>query len=88
MGPAEVLPRPICGHNNFWLWGPGDWSGEVVIVYGDSREDVESAFHDVTEIGHVDCPDCMPYEDDNPIFLARNPRFPVSGLWPRTREYE
>jgi len=88
LGPRYGLPPPICGHNNYWLWGPGDWSGEVLIVYGDSREDAESAFEDVTEIGRVDCDDCMPYEDDNPIFLCRRPKMDVAAIWPLTREYQ
>jgi hypothetical protein len=88
LGPAHGLPRPISGHNNYWLWGPGDWTGEVLIVYGDSREDAESAFDEVTEIGRVHCPDCMPYEDDNPILLCRKPKRTVSELWPLTKEYQ
>jgi len=88
LGPAHGLPRPICGHNNYWLWGPGDWSGEVLVLYGDSREEAESAFEDVTEIGRVHCPDCMPYEDDNPILLCRRPKWGVVELWPLTKEYQ
>jgi hypothetical protein len=33
-GDEYGLPRAISGHNNHYLWGPGDASGEVVIAFG------------------------------------------------------
>jgi hypothetical protein len=81
------LPRAISGHNSYWLWGPGRDTIGVVIVIGDSREDVESSFESVTEVGRTHCRWCMPYEDDLPIFVGRRPKFTVRELWPRTKEY-
>ena len=28
-GPALGLPSALSAHNSYYLWGPGDWTGEV-----------------------------------------------------------
>jgi hypothetical protein len=33
-GPALGLPHAISGHNNYYLWGPQKYTGEVVIAVG------------------------------------------------------
>ena len=33
------------------------------------------------------CRDCMPYEDDRPIGVARRLRIPISELWPEIKSY-
>jgi len=32
-GKRYGLPKAISGHNNYWLWGPRGWTGEVVILF-------------------------------------------------------
>ena len=44
LGRETGLPRALSGHNSYWFWGPGDWSGEVIIVIGSQREDLEELF--------------------------------------------
>jgi len=39
-GPKLGLPPAISGHQNYFLWGPGDWTGEVVLIL-DSSDDHE-----------------------------------------------
>src|SRR6266480_1205769 len=39
-GPKLGLPPAISGHQNYFLWGPRDWTGEVVLVL-DTRDDDE-----------------------------------------------
>jgi hypothetical protein len=29
----------------------------------------------------------MPYEDDQPIWIARGPRIPIADLWPRIKSF-
>src|SRR4029077_6770332 len=37
-GPKFGLPPAISGHQNYFLWGPRDWTGEVALVL-DTRDD-------------------------------------------------
>lgn len=85
--PELGLPAAMSGHNNYFLWGPGDWTGEVLIVIGDEREDLLQLFEEVELGGRSDCTDCMPYEDDLPIWVCRGLRMPVAELWPRIKRY-
>jgi hypothetical protein len=86
-GPELGLPPALSGHNSFFLWGPGDWSGEVLIVIDDERERLLELFESVEPAGRTDCTDCMPYEDDLPIWVCRRLKLPVAELWPRIKHY-
>ncbi len=82
------LPPAIAGHNSYWMWGPSGCSGEVVIMIGGEREDHEQAFEAVERVALYTCEDCMPYEDDKPIFVARRLRAPLSQIWTNTKHYD
>ena len=36
--PRYALPKAISGHQSYWLWGPRNYSGQAVIVVGDTLE--------------------------------------------------
>ncbi len=86
-GPGLGLPPALSGHNSYFLWGPGDWTGEVLIVLGGRREDLFELFESVEPAGTSDCTDCMPYEDGLPIWVCRRLRGPVAELWPTVRRF-
>ena len=87
-GKALGLPRAISTHNNYFLWGPRDCSGEVVLMPAKDPDDLREVFSRVEPGAVVDCRDCMPYEDDLTIWVAREPRRPIAGLWPQLKHYE
>lgn len=58
-GPRYDLPKAIRGHNNYYIWGPGECSGEVVISVGVPRDTLEAVFEDVTQADTVQCEYCM-----------------------------
>jgi hypothetical protein len=39
-GPALGLPHAISGHQNYWLWGPRDHTGAVIVALQYSREEL------------------------------------------------
>ncbi len=86
-GHTYGLPHAISGHNNYFLWGPGTRPIDIVITVGEDRDDVEKSFRDVTEVDRTRNEWCMPYEDDLPILVGRDPRAPLSELWPQTKKY-
>lgn len=81
------LPPAISAHNSWYLWGPGACSGEVLIVFGDHRRRLEELFESVELGATFDCRDCMPYEDELPIWIARRPRTPLATIWPEIRNF-
>jgi hypothetical protein len=81
------LPPVLSGHNSYWLWGPGSCTGEVLVVVGDGREALESVFSEVTLAAVSRCRDCMPYENDLPVWVVRRPRLPLAEVWPRVKRF-
>ena len=86
-GPPLGLPKAISGHNSYFLWGPRDCSGEVMIVLGSSREDLAMDYVSVQLGSTFTCKDCMPYENDKPIWIARGLKVPMSVAWPGMKNY-
>lgn len=84
---ALGLPIAISGHNSYWLWGTRGCDGAVMIVIGGDREGVERYYRDVHEAGRFTCQDCMPYENDQPLWVARDPRGPLEQAWPAVKHF-
>jgi hypothetical protein len=88
LGDRYDLPPAISGHNNYFLWGPGGCTGEVMITVGLSRDEVEQSYASVVRAATITCRYCMPEEDDVPVYVASKPKFPVRELWSQTKHYE
>jgi hypothetical protein len=86
-GPELGLPPALSRHNSYWLWGPGECTGEVMIVIGDDREDLEELFETVELGATFTCRDCMPYENGSAVWVARGPRMPIPELWAEIKNY-
>jgi hypothetical protein len=85
-GPALGLPKAISGHLTYFLWGPRDYTGEVMIVLDDRRERLSRIFTSVELAGHVTHPYSMPYEHFD-VWVCRGMREPLARVWPRLKEY-
>ncbi|MFI5182491.1 MAG: ArnT family glycosyltransferase [Thermoanaerobaculia bacterium] len=82
------LPRVICNHNSYWLWGVGPTPITTFIRLGGRREDYLESYEDVTASGIHTCRYAMPYEDDLGIFIARKRRVPIERAWGEYRHFE
>lgn len=82
------LPRAIGNHNSYWIWGPGDAAGDVVIILGGDIADHRASFASVVEAGRVTCRDCMPYESDLGIFVCRQLRVALGHAWSSLKHYD
>ena len=88
LGRPYALPRAISCHNNYWLWGPRGYSGELMIMLTPSRSRLEERFESVQQVGTIECGHCMPYENHRPVFLCRRARVSLPELWPRLKHYD
>ncbi len=79
------LPRVICGHNNYWFWGPGDTTFTTVIVIGGNMEDNLRSCTSVKQVGIIHSEYAMPYENNLPIFICRQLKVPKKLIWERIR---
>ncbi|HKV08660.1 MAG TPA: glycosyltransferase family 39 protein [Thermoanaerobaculia bacterium] len=86
-GPSLGLPKAISGHLSYFLWGPRDYTGDVMIVLDDDRETLEGLFTSVELAGHVSHPYSMPYQHFD-VWVCRGPRQPLAQFWPRVKSYD
>jgi hypothetical protein len=86
-GKAYGLPPALSGNNNYWVWGPRGYSGNVMIdVNGDLKKDVQR-FREAKVVTVFRNPYAMPYEDNLPIILCRGIKTPLPQLWPQLKDY-
>lgn len=86
-GPAYHLPGAISGHNTYYLWGPGNCTGEVMIVLGYSLNEIQPFFASVTQAAFVTCSYCMPEENDLPVYVALHLKTSMKKIWSSIRHY-
>ncbi|MDQ3907536.1 MAG: glycosyltransferase family 39 protein [Acidobacteriota bacterium] len=86
-GPRYGLPKAISGHQNYFLWGPRDYTGECGITIGEKLSDVQKSFNQIETAATFAHPYAMPFESDAPIFVCRRPKAPLKEIWPRVKCY-
>ena len=83
------LPPILSGHNSYYLWGPGNCTGEVILYLGQANmEDLKQGFTDVQQVAVNKCQYCMPFENNLPIFLCRGIKTSIEQAWPQTRFFQ
>jgi hypothetical protein len=87
LGREYDLPPAISGHNNYWLWGPGDPPPENLIVLGGNMEDYGFC-GEIWQADTTDCTYCMPYENNNPVFVCRDLQIDPDIMWPEVKYFE
>jgi hypothetical protein len=86
-GPRQGLPRVISPHNNYWFWGPGEYSGQPLVVIGGNEEENRAACGSLEKVGEVQCGYCIPHENHQPISICRELKIPPADLWPRIKRF-
>ena len=87
-GEKYGLPKSIGNHNNYWIWGPGIFSGEIIIVLGGALEDKQQRYQSVEVAGTATCEYCMPYENNLSIYVCRGLKVPVDDVWKQIKHYD
>jgi dolichyl-phosphate-mannose-protein mannosyltransferase len=88
-GRSLGLPEAISGHNNYYVWGPEQCTGQVLITIGVSLSTVKQAYNNVTTLTTLNCQYCISYEQILPVYLCINPNFTsLATLWPGVRHYD
>ena len=87
-GPKLGLPRAISGHQNYFLWGPRDWTGEVALVL-DTRDDgAREQFASVEDLGQIVSSQwAMPFERRTHVYLCHDLKANVREFWPRVKKW-
>lgn len=88
LGRGMGIPEAISGHQNYWIWGPGKYTGqEMIIVTGADMKEMLSIYDSCAIAGEMDNPYSMPYEYHRPIYLCRGRKIPYQRDWSESKLY-
>jgi hypothetical protein len=87
LGRGYGLPSALSGDRTYFLWGPRGYSGNCLIVLGDTRQKLESLFREVQFVGlSADNPYAL--EKQIPVFICRGAKFgTLAQAWPRLKHW-
>ena len=87
-GRRYGLPRALSGHQTWYLWGPGNYSGDCLIVLDDSRENLERLWTQVEYVGtSADNPYAL--EKNIDVFICRGKKFSsLTEIWPQVKRWQ
>ena len=86
-GTADHLPPALSAQNQYFLWGPRQFDGQVIINVGGSPERWRRLCQNLETVDEFGAPYAMPYETGRPIFICRSLRYGLDQLWPRLKRY-
>lgn len=74
LGPRYGLPAAISGHQNYFYWGWGGYSGDSVLTLGDDPKDYAGTYAEVIDLGTFDAPWIMDHEHRHYFWLRHRKR--------------
>jgi len=85
-GPQYGLPKAISGHQNYFLWGPRNYTGEIIIVLGDTESGASDDFDSVTVAATLNNPYAYRYEN-RPVLLCRGLKWNLQTEWSKVKNW-
>jgi 4-amino-4-deoxy-L-arabinose transferase-like glycosyltransferase len=85
-GPQYGLPKAISGHQNYFLWGPRQYTGDIVILLGALESEAREQFESVTVAATLDNPYAYRYEN-RPILLCRGLKWNLQTGWSNVKKW-
>jgi hypothetical protein len=77
----------ISGHNQYFLWGPRGYSGDVLVCVGDNCDSAATFYRTCSLQARLEALWIQPSEYDIPIMICRGIKKPIAELWPLTKFY-
>src|SRR5215211_3373597 len=85
-GPQYGLPKAISGHQNYFLWGPRNYTGDIVILLGEEESEAREVFDSVTVAATLNNPYAYRYEN-RPVLLCRGLKWNLQTDWLRVKNW-
>ena len=80
---------PVIGeHNQFWLWGTGGYSGNVLVQINGSCFKSMGLYASRTRVATVRDRYAIAGESDIPIWVCRGAKKSLAAIWPEIKDYE
>lgn len=75
-------------HNNWWLWGPGNWDGSVAVVVGEVPPSLRSSFSSYQVVKRLSLSWAVPEEARAEVAVARGLNGSVRKFWADNKRIE
>ena len=85
-GPRYRLPNAISAHQNYYFWGPRQYTGEILILLQWSLADARGWCHDVQEGPTLD-PQYGMGEEHYTVLICHGMKEPFAQAWPKLKEW-
>ncbi|HEX4276780.1 MAG TPA: glycosyltransferase family 39 protein [Bryobacteraceae bacterium] len=87
-GPKYGLPKSIGNHQNYWIWGPRQYTGESLIVLGNGDErNMQTKCASYSIIGSTKYPLSRP-DEWLPIYHCRGFKWNLQQIWPTMKHWD
>lgn len=87
-GPKYGLPKAIGNHQNYWIWGPRQYTGESIIVLGERNErNMQTKCASYSIIGNTNYPLSRP-DEWLPIYHCRGFKWNLQEIWPQLKHWD
>jgi hypothetical protein len=87
-GPKYGLPKAIGNHQNYWIWGPREYTGESMIVLGEGNEhNMQTKCASYSIIGDTNYPLSRP-DEWKPIYHCRGFKWRLQEAWPQMKHWD
>jgi len=85
-GPKLGIPNAISGHQSFWYWGPGDYTGESLIMVGEDADRIAQLCSESRLMAQVN----NPYSrgDEHKQIWWCHLRWNLQQLWPKAKHFD
>ena len=89
-GPQYGLPPSISAHQNYFFWGPRQYTGDCILIMAGSstREKLAPNYTSVVEAGETNAPYAIPMENHRTIWLYRGRKpgtLTLQQIWPQLK---
>lgn len=86
-GEKYGLPKAVSLNSSYYLWGPGEKSGNVVISIGVPLEGLKRYFRSIQRMNIIRHEYVIDEENNLPVYLCRNPVKTLQEVWPELKEF-
>lgn len=88
LGTSAHLPPVISGHNNFYFWGYGTCTGQVLIMVNIAEGQALQFYQQVTQVTTLTCQYCMGSEQGAPILVCTQPKVSMAEFWQDMKHFD
>ena len=87
-GPKYGLPPAICPNQSYFLWGPREYTGEIMILVGSEYpEKARPLFRSLEPVAEINHRYALPKEN-LPVLLGRSLKMDLHDLWPKLKDWD